>query len=780
MQVRITNTHIRNFYYRMLIWLPVLLACGCKVVKNSPTNKPFVYKTTVKLETKLPQSQRLELLNKLEKQLDDSIQANWVTKIFIKQILNKPPVFDTNSAVKSVKYLNDLLRASGYMYGNITWDSSLSVVNRKKKVQQRVTTEFKVVTGKVLKLDSIIYSFRDSTLQSLALVNQDQSFLKRGEPFTKEKIAREIDRLLIVYRNNGYIKISREDIYAEVDTIVSGLIDPGLDPFEQVRLLQEVQNRRENPQIDVSFRQRGTENPEHLQQYTFRNIRIFPDRQLVQDTVVIIPDTIRRGRISIIQTRNLFKPSFLFRNNYLKPKAMYRQEDVYRTNNILGQMSAWQQVGIELFPVDSIAVVDANINMYPAKKQNVNVDLEASRNASDVVTTSNLFGLGITFGLGNRNVNRQSIQSNTNLRFGIELGNKGQIIQTFQTSLSQNFTIPKFVSPIKIKGERQLLSSRTILNANASYTDRRDFYSVKSVNTSIAYDWVNKKQRNWIYSPLNIEFVRVGSTDSLENLFDSIPNLRNSFNDGLIISQLLKIQTAWKFDNKLFNLKIQMEESGAIFGLIQNWDLQGRLSRYIKADVDLRYYANRDRSSWAFRFFAGMGIPYGNQLDSTGKIISRETNLPFFKSYFAGGPSSMRAWQVRQLGPGSSKIFENTDADRFADIEIESNIEYRFDLGTLFGIKVKSAFFTDMGNIWYRNNQGNPELDAAVFKLHKLYNDLAVAGGTSLRFDFSYFLIRFDWAYKLKDPFYSEENDGWFHDLKIWKGQFQLGINYPF
>jgi hypothetical protein len=142
----------------------------------------------------------------------------------------------------------------------------------------------------------------------------------------------------------------------------------------------------------------------------------------------------------------------------------------------------------------------------------------------------------------------------------------------------------------------------------------------------------------------------------------------------------------------------------------------------------------------------------------------------------------MRAWQVRQLGPGSSQIFENTNADRFADVQFEANAEYRFNIGVLFGINVKSALFTDIGNIWYRNNQGNSDLDDAVFRLNTFYRDLAVAGGTSLRFDFSYFLIRFDWAYKLKDPFYSYNNNGWFYsdNMKIQKGQFQLGINYPF
>ncbi len=787
----------RNFVFRLLIWLPVLGAAGCKVTKNYPSDKPFVYKTNINLNTSLKGIERNNLLSKLENQLDDSLQSRWTTKWFVRKILRNPPVFDTTNAVKSVDYLEDLLRANGYMYSTISWDSSLRVVKKQRlraailsvfgrdnnlrvvKKERQVTVNFTVNTGKVLRVDSIEYGFRDSTLQALALVNQDASLLKKGQPFTKEAIGLELNRLLNLYRDNGYFKISREDIYAEVDTVVAGLFDPALDPFERIQLLEEMQKRRENPQIDVRFLQRGKENPDHLRQYHFRNVYIYPDLQLVQDTIQSYTDSTRRGRVTILQSAAKFKPGFLARNNAIKPGSIYRQEQVYRTNNVFGQMSAWKQVGVELTAYDSIGVIDARINMYPAKKRNAGVDLEVSRNQSDVVSSTNLFGVGVSLGLADRNVARQSVLSNTAVRFGIELGNKGQIIQTFQTNINQSFTIPKFVAPFRIRAERSLLSTRTLLNATAAFTDRRDFYSTRIINTSIAYDWVNRKNRNWTYSPLNFEYVKVYETDSLRKLYDSIPNLKYLFNDGLIISQFMILRNSWTRGNKLFSLKTQVEESGALFGVFPLVDLDGRLARFVRGDIDFRYFVKHDKHSWAFRFYGALGVPYGKQYDSLG-AVTKELTLPFYKSYFAGGPSSMRGWQIRQLGPGSSKLYANNNADRYADMQLEGNIEYRFDLAVLFGIKLKSALFTDFGNIWYRNNQGDPNLDDAVFKLNKLYRDLAVDAGTSLRLDFNYFIIRFDWAYKLKDPFYAEENKGWFHNMELFKGQFQLGINYPF
>lgn len=47
----------------------------------------------------------------------------------------------------------------------------------------------------------------------------------------------------------------------------------------------------------------------------------------------------------------------------------------------------------------------------------------------------------------------------------------------------------------------------------------------------------------------------------------------------------------------------------------------------------------------------------------------------------------MRAWPMRQLGLGSS--IQNDTAtrfkDRFGDVQLETNLEYRFKIMTLFG-----------------------------------------------------------------------------------------------
>jgi hypothetical protein len=87
-----------------------------------------------------------------------------------------------------------------------------------------------------------------------------------------------------------------------------------------------------------------------------------------------------------------------------------------------------------------------------------------------------------------------------------------------------------------------------------------------------------------------------------------------------------------------------------------------------------------------------------------------------------------------------------------------------------------------MGNIWSTEFDPNThaKVPEASFKLDRLYKDLAIGAGSSLRFDFDFFLIRLDWAYKIKDPVHADVNDGWFNDIRLLNGQFQLGIGYPF
>ena len=776
-----------KLYLFVLITSLTAIIPGCIVPKKYQQNKPFVYSTNINIQGNLPVSEKADLKLKLENQLDDSLKTVLKTVFPGIRFLVKPPVFDTAAALRSVIFMNNLLHAQGYYKSTITWDSSITI----KEKQQRASVNFTVVPGKSYKFDSVNYRLQDSALQMLALSRRNGSLLKKGQPYSVDIISAEMDRLVELFRNNGYYKFSRDDLNAERDTVFSALINPSLDPFEQLRLLQQARSRQQNPVMNVTIQLRNPDAVSHFRKYYIRNVNIYPDLGLLDDSASAPKyDSVTVNGIHIFSRYNKFKPEFIASKSSLQPGSLFRLRNSARTYTNFTQLNTFIQVTIEMIELqDSSARVDAVIKMYPSVKQDLSVTADASYNTGDIIATGDLFGVGLNFGLNNHNVAKQAIQSSTNLRTGVEVNLGSNFIQTFQTSLSHSYTFPRLIVPdfiLRHIKTDSLRTQRTLLNFNGAYTDRKDFYSLKSLNVSLAYQATKsrrlRKSHTWYFSPLNVEYVLLNPRDQLKLLLDSVPNLQFSFNTGLVISSILGynyIQTGTDGAKKN-DFRIGLEESGGLTGMIKTLDRDANLYRFVKIDADFKHYINYKKSALVFRLYGGIGVPYGRDKDGV-----REQQLPFFKSFYAGGPYSMRAWQVRQLGIGSSPYFDTAvnarNVDRFGDIQLEGNIEYRFNLGTLFNVvKLKSALFTDIGNIWYRTTQGNPKYIGADFNINKLYTDIAVGAGTSLRADFDYFLIRFDWAYKLKDPVYSNDNYGWFHDVQLLKGQFQLGINYPF
>jgi outer membrane protein assembly factor BamA len=149
------------------------------------------------------------------------------------------------------------------------------------------------------------------------------------------------------------------------------------------------------------------------------------------------------------------------------------------------------------------------------------------------------------------------------------------------------------------------------------------------------------------------------------------------------------------------------------------------------------------------------------------------------------------------LGIGSNVFYDTvangTFNDKYADIQIEANAEYRFNLFPFYGFMMRGAVFTDAGNIWFRNDLDGG-LKNAGFKFNRLGRDLAIASGFGARIDFNYFLLRFDLGFPIKDPrygpdnkgnanierFYSKKYGGWFVDGVWQRPSFQFAIGYPF
>src|SRR5205085_10416537 len=126
------------------------------------------------------------------------------------------------------------------------------------------TVVFTVDPGKVTIIDSLSYSLGDTTLRRIAErenVLKNSLIIPGKSPFSKALIGNELDRLVSVYKNRGYLLLSRDNLYAEADTFNTSLLQLLVDPFEQVQTIEEAEaKKKENPTASIAIKSRDVRN----------------------------------------------------------------------------------------------------------------------------------------------------------------------------------------------------------------------------------------------------------------------------------------------------------------------------------------------------------------------------------------------------------------------------------------------------------------------------------------------------------------------------------------
>ena len=183
------------------------------------------------------------------------------------------------------------------------------------------------------------------------------------------------------------------------------------------------------------------------------------------------------------------------------------------------------------------------------------------------------------------------------------------------------------------------------------------------------------------------------------------------------------------------------------------------VAQYFKTDIEYKkFWQIGETSVLGLRAFTGVIIPYG------------DSDIPFSKSYFAGGSNDIRAWRTYDLGPGTRQRGLEYNIGSFKFL---STLEYRFDLvGSL-----KSALFIDAGNIWDITNQSFVD-DESKLNGFSSIKDLAVGAGFGLRYDLKFLVARLDLGFKAHEPYLS--GNRWFTNFNFGNAVYNIGINYPF
>ncbi len=194
--------------------------------------------------------------------------------------------------------------------------------------------------------------------------------------------------------------------------------------------------------------------------------------------------------------------------------------------------------------------------------------------------------------------------------------------------------------------------------------------------------------------------------------------------------------------------------------------------QYIRTSTDIRSYRPVGRRSiLALRANVGAAHPVG-----------RANVIPFDRRFYAGGASSVRAWRLRELGPGAA-TFE-TEGDSLStegtnilggEIKLEGSAELRLTaLQSFMEARWIVALFADAGNVW--TGPRNPGSSAGQFRLRTFPGELGVGAGFGLRLAWEFLIVRLDTAYKVHDP----RRQGEFLPDNFNEPVLQFGIGHTF
>jgi outer membrane protein insertion porin family len=681
---------------------------------------------------------------------------------------------------KKIEFGNALMRTGNpvTLLDSIEIESSVEnlkgyLVNHgffESKVDFEVKTEDKkafvtfIITEKSPYVLDSVYT-RSENKEIIKLLNQTEksSQINQGDFYNQDNISAERNRIEELLKNNGFFMFSKSYInyIAYKDTTNKTI------KLEQVIQKPTFTDIHEIYTIDsVNFQINPPSNE-------------FADRRVIEKY--------RDINFSFYQDR--YSAKVLASRIFFQRGQAYSRISAIETQRQMSNLDLFRFVNISF---DTLGTsLTANIFTQPNQKYQLT-------NQVGMTITEQLPGPFFSTAVRNRNFFRAGEILEFNFRAGLEgvASATGQgVYQSSELNTGVTLIFPRFLIPFAPGTLQQFgrYNPNTRVRLGYNYTNRPE-YTRNSVNSLLSYTWVTSN--NKIFYTLNVADLSYIRTPKIQKEFlDILTNLQNQGNN-LVWSFLpsfissMSGQTIINFNkygnfkaNKASLLRLFAESGGTTLNFM---DVQSNNEpgiefanfQWVKTQLDFRrYYPVSEKQTFAYRFNFGWARPYGV---SSGI-------LPYEKYFFAGGGTSIRAWQARRLGPGSSvpKTGERGEYDYTneepAEMIIETMLEYRRKLFGYFDM----ALFIDAGNSWMIGY--DPARPGADFRYDRFYREIAVGAGFGLRMDFDFLVIRLDLATKALDPA-KPLGERWVFDNISFrqpfgiKGQTVLnfGIGYPF
>jgi len=777
-----------NPYLLLILGIKILIISSCSNIRYLKSHENLIVNYTINVKTKVNAEQKYDIKEQLyllcrpkpnrtmlsigpirfgrirllkynihnKSNNDNGYHYWWRTKFG-----EAPVLLDSSLINMSMQSMQNFLFNKGYFDASITYDVKIR--------KQKANIIFNIETNEPYRIEKVIWPEANSLLLKYINGYKSNCLIKEGSVFDADIISKERNRITSMLRNNGYFKFNKELLYFDADSSINN---------NKVNLYIRIQ---EMPDSSLYLR------------YRIHDIGIHTDYSFTETNDKDKDTTFYRDKIYVYTYHN-FKEKALADRIFVTPNTYFDQSKIDLTLNRIGELPVIKFSTIR-YESASMGVLDTpmiNVILFlsQTKKKEYQIELESTSNAE------NTFGSAGNLSFKHKNIFRGAQVFNINQRVGAEwvIDNfKKLSLNTLDINTQLDLFFPKFALPFEIK-TAGVNNPRTLLSLRNNHQYRIGYFRMNTTSASFGYTWHETNTKLHIFNPISINYTQLFEVGfNLPNLLSTNPGLARSFAEQFIVGTSYRYTYNDQFDiikRKGTYINGNIELVGNLLSLSnlvnENQNNTGQYlifdrpySQYIRLELDARrYYGINRLSQFVLRGYYGLGVPYGN----SGK------SLPIIKQFFSGGNSSLRAFRIRSIGPGSYNSPQDPTTssnflflDQIGDMKLEANAEFRFDIFKWF----KGAAFVDVGNIWLLNKD-TTKLNGE-FRFDRFYKELAIGSGLGIRLDFSYFILRLDLGVPVRQPSLPEGNRmviSW-NNLgdRQWRQKnmiLNLAIGYPF
>jgi hypothetical protein len=769
---------------------------------------------------------RKERLTKLlsEKQLN-RLGESFLVKglsVWLKDIGEAPVVLDTSRSRRSLERLSAYYDSKGYFNNETSY--TIDTLGRK----QRAAVIYDITLGKPYLIDSLSNEISSKAIDSIYFLNAQESLIKKGQRFDLDNFNNERERLTSIFRNNGIRNFQESSISFDILRDTTKLAN---DQKMNINLnIGDLKRRGENQVTTSEYKVEEINSIDVYTDYLSTNINGTLESVPYEDLVLHYSDKFKI-KPKTLADAIFFKKDSTYRDlDKIRTSRQINSLNIFKYPNIIFEEDSIQgkvNTKIYLAPKPKYSL-GTNFEISRSNLRRIGIGVGASLLIRNIFRGAENLSLSVdgAFGLLSRETFNEDYFSEIGGEITLDFPriwfpfiNTSKIIPNYTlpktriaigTSFQQNIGLDKqtlntilgynWTPDDSKKHAIELLNIQFVRNVNkerffdvyrTTYNQLNTIATQNGVNTNPLYF----DENNNLTTPTNTENENITGTTSFINdvLSGAIPIsplglTQDNFDDVKSIDEReqrltennLIFTTNYTFnknnrngitDNSFYQFRFKLESAGNLLSGISNIipfnENNDQLlvfgvpfSQYVKTEFDYVKYWDLSRSNvLAAHTFFGIAIPYGNS-----------NNIPFVRSYFAGGSNDNRAWFPYSLGPGSTAAINDFNE---ANLKLALNLEYRFPLAG----NINGAIFADAGNIW--NVFDDVENKDATFNGFESLKDIALGTGFGLRYDFTYFLFRLDLGFKTYNPA-EIQSKRWFRDYNFANSVLQIGINYPF